>query len=204
LMASWRSMMKIEGTASGSESGSISQRHGSVDPDPHKNVMDPQHWFLAFTFSKLVISNRHFRWWKFFSDTKLIKNVWCVSCFRLLILHQFEASHKGRGSRNVYCSICDMKYKTNQGLYSHIQKKHPHVQKKNPRKWKFCISVSIGLSPTRNLIEMGSFFELNISFVRKFQKTVNVDRKKYSEYYNNKQSNPIFWKIVSSSPSNFL
>jgi hypothetical protein len=27
-------------------SGSISQRHGSADPDPdpHQNVMDPQHW----------------------------------------------------------------------------------------------------------------------------------------------------------------
>jgi hypothetical protein len=24
-------------------SGSISQRHGSVDPDPPQNVMDPQH-----------------------------------------------------------------------------------------------------------------------------------------------------------------
>jgi hypothetical protein len=34
-------MMKIEG------SGSISQRHGSAnpDPDPHQNVMDPEHWF---------------------------------------------------------------------------------------------------------------------------------------------------------------
>jgi hypothetical protein len=35
-------MIKIEGSASGS--GSISQRHGSADPDPHQNVMDPQHW----------------------------------------------------------------------------------------------------------------------------------------------------------------
>jgi hypothetical protein len=35
-------MMKIEG--SGSASGSISQRHGSADPDPNQNVMDPQHW----------------------------------------------------------------------------------------------------------------------------------------------------------------
>ncbi len=36
--------MKIAG--SGSESGSICQRHGSADsdPDPHQNVMDPQHW----------------------------------------------------------------------------------------------------------------------------------------------------------------
>ncbi len=33
--------MKIEG------SGSISQRHGSADPDPdpHQNVIDPEHWF---------------------------------------------------------------------------------------------------------------------------------------------------------------
>ncbi len=46
-LASWRSMMKIEGSASGFKSGSISQRHGSADPDPdpHQNVMDPQHWY---------------------------------------------------------------------------------------------------------------------------------------------------------------
>jgi hypothetical protein len=39
--------MKIKG--SGSESGSISRRHGSADPDPHVrvNVMDPQHWVMA-------------------------------------------------------------------------------------------------------------------------------------------------------------
>jgi hypothetical protein len=34
-------MTKIAGSES--ESGSISQRHGSADPDPHQNVMDPQH-----------------------------------------------------------------------------------------------------------------------------------------------------------------
>jgi hypothetical protein len=28
-----------------SGSGSISQRHGSADPDPHQNVMNPQHIF---------------------------------------------------------------------------------------------------------------------------------------------------------------
>ncbi len=45
-MASGRSIMKIEG--SGSASGSISQMHGSADPDPHQNVMDPQHcWQLS-------------------------------------------------------------------------------------------------------------------------------------------------------------
>jgi hypothetical protein len=40
-------MTKIAG------SGSISQRHGSADPDsdpdPHQNVMDPQHWTLYIT-----------------------------------------------------------------------------------------------------------------------------------------------------------
>ena len=42
----------LEGTASGRSmttvagfrSGSNSQRHGSADPDPHQNVMDPEHW----------------------------------------------------------------------------------------------------------------------------------------------------------------
>ncbi len=45
LLASWRSRTKIEGSRSKSGSGSISQRHGSVDPDPdaHQNVMDPEH-----------------------------------------------------------------------------------------------------------------------------------------------------------------
>jgi hypothetical protein len=26
-------------------SGSTNQIYGSADPDPHQNVMDPQHWF---------------------------------------------------------------------------------------------------------------------------------------------------------------
>jgi hypothetical protein len=34
-------MTKIAG--SGSEYGSISQRHGPADPDPHQNVMVPEH-----------------------------------------------------------------------------------------------------------------------------------------------------------------
>jgi hypothetical protein len=40
------------GSASGSESGSISQRHGSADPDyldSHQNVMDSQQWYKAFS-----------------------------------------------------------------------------------------------------------------------------------------------------------
>ena len=43
-------MTKIAGSGSGCESGSISQRHGSADPDPHQNVMDPQHCFFVFHF----------------------------------------------------------------------------------------------------------------------------------------------------------
>jgi hypothetical protein len=45
-------MTKIAGSRSASESGSISQRHGSADTDPdpvpHQNGMDPQHRFKAF------------------------------------------------------------------------------------------------------------------------------------------------------------
>jgi hypothetical protein len=32
------------GSGSGYESGSITQSHGSADPDPLQNVMDPEHW----------------------------------------------------------------------------------------------------------------------------------------------------------------
>ncbi len=34
-----------ERVGSGVGSGSISQRYGSGDPDPHQNVTDPQRWF---------------------------------------------------------------------------------------------------------------------------------------------------------------
>ncbi len=51
------SMTKIAG--SGSESGSISQRYGSADPDPdpQKNVMDPQHWWIYSVVLLLRIIN---------------------------------------------------------------------------------------------------------------------------------------------------
>jgi hypothetical protein len=41
-------MTKIAGSTS--EPGSISQRHGSADPDPnpHQNVMDPEHWLWVW------------------------------------------------------------------------------------------------------------------------------------------------------------
>jgi hypothetical protein len=46
-------MTKIAG------SGSISQRHGSADPDPDppQNVMDPQYWFLYYLYFILQISS---------------------------------------------------------------------------------------------------------------------------------------------------
>jgi hypothetical protein len=34
------------------------QRHGSADPDPHQNVMDPEHWFL-FTLRDVVGGGVH-------------------------------------------------------------------------------------------------------------------------------------------------
>jgi hypothetical protein len=42
----------------GSESGSISQRHGSADPDPdpHQNVMDPQHCYKCLQDGHLQVS----------------------------------------------------------------------------------------------------------------------------------------------------
>ncbi len=47
----------------GSGSGPISQRHGSADPepDPHQNVMDPEHWkkLIIFYYNEtLVLSFR--------------------------------------------------------------------------------------------------------------------------------------------------
>jgi hypothetical protein len=42
----------------GSGSGSIIQRHGSADPDPHQNVMDPQHC-LEVTFLKTFAATVH-------------------------------------------------------------------------------------------------------------------------------------------------
>jgi hypothetical protein len=37
-------MTKLAGTGS----GSIRQRHGSADPNPYQNVMDPQHCFIPY------------------------------------------------------------------------------------------------------------------------------------------------------------
>jgi hypothetical protein len=47
-------MTKIAGSGSASGSGSISPRHGSADPDPHQNVMDPQHCMIYYCTLTLV------------------------------------------------------------------------------------------------------------------------------------------------------
>jgi hypothetical protein len=45
--------MKI--ARSGSETGSVSQRYGSPDPDPYQNATDPQHWLEEIcTLSKIL------------------------------------------------------------------------------------------------------------------------------------------------------
>ncbi len=48
---------------SGSESGSISQRYGSADPDPHQNVMGAEHWPELFGLleSGSVVNLSNFR-----------------------------------------------------------------------------------------------------------------------------------------------
>ncbi len=52
------SMTKIAG--SGSESESISQKHGSAgpDPDPYQNVMDPQYWLAALDTVSVFIKKK--------------------------------------------------------------------------------------------------------------------------------------------------
>ncbi len=63
LLAYWRSMTKIAG--SGSESGSIRQRHGSedTDPDPYQNVLDPQHWLYSIMVAETRCLTCLTSWW---------------------------------------------------------------------------------------------------------------------------------------------
>jgi hypothetical protein len=42
----------------GSGSGFISQRHGSADPDPPQNVMDPQHCFNGLRVQQKNVCRR--------------------------------------------------------------------------------------------------------------------------------------------------
>jgi hypothetical protein len=53
LLASWRSLMKIAGSGFATGSGSISQRNGPADPDPHQNVINPEHCLLQNKKSSL-------------------------------------------------------------------------------------------------------------------------------------------------------
>jgi hypothetical protein len=49
-------MTKIAG------SGSISQMHGSADPDPHQNVMDPEHWLKTLNLTvKMHEDNKNWK-----------------------------------------------------------------------------------------------------------------------------------------------
>ncbi len=36
-------------------SGSVSQRYGSADLDPHQNVTDPQHWFWTYSLKSVTV-----------------------------------------------------------------------------------------------------------------------------------------------------
>jgi hypothetical protein len=54
-------MTKIAGSGSGSDSRSISQRHGSADPDPHQNFMDSEHCLECIIFRRnypFILPNR--------------------------------------------------------------------------------------------------------------------------------------------------
>ncbi len=72
LLESWRSLTKKAGSGSESVSGSISQRHGSADPDPNQNAT-----LLSVVYFNLVSScycisvlchritlNVVWRWWR--------------------------------------------------------------------------------------------------------------------------------------------
>ncbi len=118
-------MMKIAGSESGS--GSIIQRHGSADPDPHQSVMDPLHWFKTICVMYLVRKrwkskekNRNYLWImtndqgrkRFWFRPKKFQTISCLctgtfkllSGFRKLFLFQFWA-----------WSICDCMWQVTWG-----------------------------------------------------------------------------------------
>ncbi len=65
-------------------SGSISQRHGhgSADPDPHQNVMDPEHCYISLDIIK--------------RDRWLIWQRACLSCGKI---SGFESSGRDLADR---------------------------------------------------------------------------------------------------------
>jgi hypothetical protein len=41
--------------------GSVIERYGSADPDPHQNVTDPHHWFALSKFRHYHYANTNLR-----------------------------------------------------------------------------------------------------------------------------------------------
>jgi hypothetical protein len=82
-------MTKIAGSGygTGSETGSISQRHGSADPDPHQNVMDPEHCLQAI-FSFLDLDRIHMR--NADPQTQIIRINPRIGVFNRAVKHHFK------------------------------------------------------------------------------------------------------------------
>ncbi len=70
-------MTKIAG------SGSISQRHGSADPDPNQNVMDPEHCHKGI----------------------LLYNIHCVTCVFMIISWAIKAYYCVSVSTSLWNSV---------------------------------------------------------------------------------------------------
>jgi hypothetical protein len=90
-------MMKIAG------SGSISQKHGSADPDPDQNVTDPQHCFFQPGQEDTIFENN------VFSNLKAIIPALITMTHRLYIVLCWKALHKvpirvGFGPKR-FCSL---------------------------------------------------------------------------------------------------
>jgi hypothetical protein len=88
-------MTKIAG--SGSESRSITKRYGSADPDPHHNVMNPEHWFrlLIITASDQLGGDPGTLWIRIHMDRYLFgcpgsRSVECGSGSRSMEIDQNE------------------------------------------------------------------------------------------------------------------
>ncbi len=82
-------MMKIEGSGSASGTGSIGQTHGSADPGPHQNVMDPQHWYednFSFLPKKCQPKRTELVFWIEFRKNMIIRK------FKQKILRHYPSS----------------------------------------------------------------------------------------------------------------
>ncbi len=66
-----------------SASGSISQRHGSANPnphpDPHQNVMDPQHWLCLWILGSITFLDPWYHGRRNYKDTTVnVVIYWCL------------------------------------------------------------------------------------------------------------------------------